>query len=353
MRTLVIKTGALGDVLRTTSVLPGLAARHPGLEVTWITARGALPLVAHHRLVHAVEGVAPQDEGELDALARRLAGTSWQRVLSFDDEEPLCRLASTVRAAAPDAAFSGAFLAAGGERAYTDDVAPWFDMGLISRFGKEEADRLKIANRETHPAIFAAMLGIERGKPELPLPPEARAFGEAFAARAGLGARAPRIGLNTGAGGRWRTKELSVERTVELARLVSEATGGEATFLVLGGQEEARRNAELLDRLRALDPPVRAVDAGTDNPLLEFAAIVAQVDLLVTSDSLALHVGIALDRRIVCFFAPTSAEEIELYGLGEKVRSTAPDYCSYRPDADNASITPEVLSAKVLEVLAR
>ena len=53
----------------------------------------------------------------------------------------------------------------------------------------------------------------------------------------------------------------------------------------------------------------------------------------------------------MAFFAPTSAAEIELYGLGEKVASTAPDYCSYRADADNASITAERLCAAVLRVL--
>ena len=95
------------------------------------------------------------------------------------------------------------------------------------------------------------------------------------------------------------------------------------------------------------------VDAGNDNGLLEFAARIELVDLLVSSDSMALHMGVALARRIVCFFEPTSAAEIELYGQGEKVWSTAPDYCSYRPDADNASITPERLTEKVLEVLAR
>ena len=32
---------ALGDVLRTTSILPGLARRDPGLSVTWVTAHAA------------------------------------------------------------------------------------------------------------------------------------------------------------------------------------------------------------------------------------------------------------------------------------------------------------------------
>lgn len=42
---LVIKTGALGDVLRTTSILPGLQQRFPALELTWLTAPAAVPLV--------------------------------------------------------------------------------------------------------------------------------------------------------------------------------------------------------------------------------------------------------------------------------------------------------------------
>ena len=37
---------------------------------------------------------------------------------------------------------------------------------------------------------------------------------------------------------------------------------------------------------------------------------------------------------------------------GEKVASTSPDYCSYRPDADNSSITPERLVEAALRVLA-
>ena len=61
----------------------------------------------------------------------------------------------------------------------------------------------------------------------------------------------------------------------------------------------------------------------------------------------------ALGVPLVSFFAPTSAAEIELYDLGEKVVSTASDACSYRPDADNRSITPERLADAALRELAR
>ena len=350
-RILVIKTAALGDVLRTTSILPGLAQAFPDLEVTWVTAHAARPLVEGHRLIHVVEGVTPGDAHEVRLLERALGERRWDRVLSFDDEEPLCAMATTL-AAAEGTTLSGAYLDENGERAYTDDVAPWFDMGLISRFGKERADELKKENAESHPSIFARMLDVEMGKPELSLPPEATAFAEEFSAQWELDALRPVIGINTGAGGRWKTKELSVERTAELARQIAERRP-EVTFLVLGGPEEVDRNRELVTAMRSLEPPTRVIDGGTSNGLSEFAALVGLCDLVVVSDSMALHMAIAQDRKIVCFFAPTSAAEIELYGLGEKVHSTAPDYCSYRRDADNSSITPELLRDKVFEVLGR
>jgi heptosyltransferase-2 len=54
----------------------------------------------------------------------------------------------------------------------------------------------------------------------------------------------------------------------------------------------------------------------------------------------------------VAFFAPTSAAEIELYGRGGKVVSTAHDACSYRRDADTSSLTPERISAALVEQIA-
>ena len=347
----MIKTGALGDVVRTTSILPGLARRHPGLRVTWLTARGALELVQGHRLVQEVVAVEPKDARSLEEARARLAPRAFARVLSFDDEEPLCRLASQLGGDGADGRLSGAYLDGAGVRRYTRDVAPWFDMGLLSVHGKEEADRRKLENRESHPALFARMLGIEMGEPELVLPRDALEFGARFAREHGLGGRGPVVGLNTGSGGRWESKKLSIERTVELARAVAEARAGEVQFLLCGGPEEQERNAAIG---RGLDGAgVSWVDAGTGNSLLEFTALVARCRLLVTSDSLALHLALTQKVRVLAFFAPTPAHEIELYGRGEAVCSTAPDYASYRRDADTSTLTVERLLAPALRLLGR
>jgi heptosyltransferase-2 len=144
---------------------------------------------------------------------------------------------------------------------------------------------------------------------------------------------------------------MPLDEVLELARELHAACDGEVTFLVLGGPDEAPRNARILAGLAALAPPVAAIDARTDNGLERFAALIGLCDLLVVSDSLALHVALARRVPVVAFFAPTSAAEIELYGAGEKVLSTAPDYCSYRRDADNSSITAARVGAAARRVL--
>lgn len=342
---LILKTGALGDVLRTTSILPGLFERYGDARVVWVTAPGALDLVRHHPLVSQVEAFDPASLASLESLGARLGVVPWERVISLDDEELCCRLATRLGGKRVTGAW---FDEEARARRYTPDAAPWFDMGLLSVHGKLAADQLKVENRKSQPQIYAEMLGIPMGKPALPLAGSSALFGDEFAGRTDLRGHGPVVGLNTGAGGRWTSKALPPERVVAVCQGLHEALEGRVTFLLLGGRDEAARNAELA---RALAPRVRLVDGGTANPLLDFAALVSQCDVLLTSDSLALHVAVARGVRVVAFFAPTSAAEIELYGLGEKVVSTAPDACSYRFDADNSTLTPERLRDAVLRQL--
>ena len=341
---------ALGDVLRTTSILPGLARRHPGARVTWVAEPGALDLVRHHPLVDRAIGVDPQDAAQMGELATELAGVSWGRILSLDEEEPLLRLATDLAGRGGPGVLCGAHLDEAGAPTYTPDAAPWFDMGLVSHLGKARADELKRENTESHATLYARMLGIEPGEPELPLPAEAHAAAAALRDRAGLAGERPLIGLNTGAGGRWTSKRLPVERTAALIEELDRRLDSAVDFLLLGGPDEAERNARIL---AAVPAGPRVVDAGNEHGVLEFAAVVGLLDLLVTSDSLALHLAVSQRVPLVAFFAPTSPAEIELYGRGEKVVSTAPDACSYRPDADTSTLTVERLADAVQRVLAR
>ena len=350
MEILIIKTGAMGDVLRTTSILPGLHKLHSAARITWLTAEGSEDLLRARPELERVVCVNLHRPGGLERVAELLASTRWERVLSFDDERSLCELACQL--AGDSGRVSGALVRADGSLGYSADTAPWFDMGLLSELGKEEADRLKLINQQSHPAIFANMLGLEEARASLDIGEEAKGFAASFAQQQGLHDGGPLIGLNTGAGGRWVSKRLPVERTVALVHEIHGrlAQDLKPTFLLLGGPREAERNQAIR---AAMNSSVRCIDAGVEHTILNFAGLIAHLDLLITSDSLGLHLAVAARIPVVAFFAPTSPTEIEIYGHGEKVVSQSPDAGSYRPDVDTSSLTVGRLADAVQRVLTR
>src|SRR5262249_31340970 len=129
-------------------------------------------------------------------------------VYSLDDENEVLANVYRLRTAR----IVGAFLKDGMAR-YSEDSNVWFDMGLLSRFGKKRADELKKFNARSHADIFAEIFGVagaERGFHGAP----------ALAASYGrwLAHRCPAIGINPFAGGRWPAKELRLSELKDLIR---------------------------------------------------------------------------------------------------------------------------------------
>ncbi|MBN2564796.1 MAG: glycosyltransferase family 9 protein, partial [Candidatus Eisenbacteria bacterium] len=120
--------------------------------------------------------------------------------------------------------------------------------------------------------------------------------------------------------------------------------------IVLGGPEDRTRAEEVL----ALSNGA-AVDGGVHD-VLDFAAIVGMLDAIVTGDTLAMHIAIALGVPALVVFGPTAPQEIELYGRGVKMTTTlgcAPCYrrsCDVSPSCMEA-IDPEAVFASLRKVL--
>jgi ADP-heptose:LPS heptosyltransferase len=55
---------------------------------------------------------------------------------------------------------------------------------------------------------------------------------------------------------------------------------------------------------------------------------------VVTGDTLALHAALGLGKRVVALFGPTSAAEIDTYGLGAKIVPDLECTCCYRPECN-------------------
>ena len=316
MDILVIKLGAIGDVIRTTSILPGLKEKYKNCKIGWVTKKESFDILKNNNFIDKIFLIGSDIE--------KVNTCEYDLIISLDDDNEACAIAAKIS----HKELIGAYLE-NGKKAYTETSSLWFDMGLISKFGKQKADELKAKNKKTYQEIMYGILGLKCNKQEpiLILSREELNFGKNFAGKNNIKENDLVIGINTGAGGRWHDKKLSIVETAELIdKLNNEIKINDKNIklLLFGGPEEKERN----EKIKSL-AKTKVIDAGCDNSLMEFASLVNLCSILVTSDSLALHIGTALKKKIVAFFYPTSASEIMLYNRGIKIIGKGSSYCSY------------------------
>jgi heptosyltransferase-2 len=291
MNTLIIKLGATGDVVRTTPLLKNLAG-----EISWITAAKNVSL--------------------LTGLTKTLRIISWEQRDQFCDRDYdfVINLEDTpdVSQFLPKLRFKklfGAYTDADGPLVYTEDSRGWFDLSLISRFGKQAADKLKLENRRTYQDLIFAGLGLQfKGeKYLLPEPAQTDLHGD--------------VAIAPKAGHVWPMKNWAYysELKIELEKK------GLAVNLL----------------------PERET-------LLEHLGDVKNHRCLVSGDSLPMHLALGVSTRCVTIFNCTSPWEIYDYGIMRKITSPLLEQFFFKRGMDECATTAipmdEVFSA-VLEQL--
>ena len=258
MNVLIVKLGATGDVVRTTPLLGRLSG-----QITWVTA-------AKNTIL-------------LEGLKENLRCFSWEqrellRNRSYDlviNLEDTLDVAEFLKGVESKQVF-GAYLGPNDSLLYTDDSRRWFDLSLISRFGRREADKLKLRNRHTYQELIFAALGFGFDGEEylLPEPVETGLSGD--------------VAIAGAAGPVWPMKNW-------------------AYYDKLKDELEARG-------LTANVLPVRRT-------LLEHLCDVRNHRCLVGGDSLPMHLALGTGTRCVSLFSCTSPWEIYEYGLQTKIVS--------------------------------
>jgi ADP-heptose:LPS heptosyltransferase len=335
-RILIIKLAAMGDVIRTTPLLRGLRRSYPNSHITWLTEANVLPVL---------QGVA-----EIDRLlpytfenVLQLENETFDQLYCFDKEPKATGLAMKIQAGRKigfGLSRWGNVMPLNKESEYT------FHLGIN--------DPLKFRlNTKTYPELIFECAGLEYDSLQEYILPDFSA--EAAAASDYLRGQGVRpqdftIGLNTGAGDVFATKKWTEEGYAQLADRLVEELG--ARVLLLGGPGEVERNARIMQAARH---PL--VATGTDNPIRTFAGIVGNCDLMVTGDTLALHIAIGLKVPVVVILGPTCHQEIELYGRGAKIVSDfecSPCYLSVCPkEVTCMEATPADLVFDTVQSVAR
>ncbi len=325
-RILIIKLDAMGDVLRTTALLPALVEAHPGAAITWITRPESRALLERNPYVAETVEYGP------DALLQ-LQVRTFDRVINLDAGKTSAALASMARTKQKD----GFILDARGCVQPTNPAArTWLEMGIF--------DDLKRQGTRTYQDLMLDIVGLSgaRHRYVLELSEQERARGRMHLERLGVDFSCPVMGLNTGAGLRWELKRWREDGYLELIERLAAAQP--VQFVLLGGPDERERHQRLAARSR-----VPLIDSGCDNPVRHFAAIVAVCSVVVAGDTLAMHLSLALGRRTVILFGPTSAAEIEMYGLGEKVVPRMECLACYKSSCDYVPNCMDLITTGMVE----
>jgi heptosyltransferase-2 len=325
-RVLVIKLDAMGDVLRSTCVLPWIRHRFRGAWVEWVTRPESVPLLIGNALVDRVITHGPDS-----LLALAVSRYDW--VVNLDAGRTSCELAALANGAQK----TGFVLDANGRIVPTNAAArAWLAMGV--------SDRLKRANTRTYQDLMAEILDIP-GAPVryvFEMSREEIAGGERQLRALGWKAGRPTLGLATGAGVRWRFKQWREEAFGALIERASHAWPG-LQIVLLGGPEERERNRRLEARFTSV------IDPGCENPVRQFAGLIRACDVVVTGDTLAMHLALAQGKRTIVLFGPTSHHEIELFGLGQKIYPELDCLCCYLATCDKSpNCMQEIRTSTVL-----
>lgn len=322
LRILLIKLGAEGDVLRTTPLFYGLREKYSGAEITWLTDKESVPLLKNNSFIDRVLV-------DFDGL-----GNSYHIVINLDKNRRALRTATKLRAKEK----IGFGIKNGSIYALNNDS------GYAVRLGVD--DKLKFRkNRKTYQEIIFEQCRLEYKGQEyiLELTEKQKEFQKRFLERHNLSHSVFKIGLNTGCGPKYPKKKWVIDKFIELARKINNEG---ARILLLGGPREIKRNKRIVKNLNF---PI--IDVGCNNPLEDFVSIVNCCDLVVSGDTVAMHIAIALKKKVVALFGPTCPQEIDLYNRGFKIISRIPcspcykRVCKKKPDCMDLISPDEVFDA--------
>ena len=290
MSTLIVKLNAVGDVVRTTTLLRVLRD-----DITWVTEEPGADLI---RPLQGVRCLSWHERA-------RAVDRHYDLVVNLEDDVLAAKFVQTLQYTG----LFGAYLDDDGSVRYTEDSHQWFDLSLISVHGRQQADRLKLANRRTYQELVFAGLGkIFSSEPYfLPRPAPTDLCGD--------------VAVAPVAGPVWPMK-------------------GWAYYDQLKRElENAGFSVNVLPRRESL---------------LEHMGDVANHRCLVSGDSLPMHLALGTGTPCVTLFNCTSPWEIYDYGIQTKLVSPLLEQFFYRRGFDSAATTAiplEVVFNAVMERL--
>lgn len=310
-RILIIKLDAMGDVLRTTPIVRKLRNEFKNCEITWVT-RSPEFASADHILEYNNENVI------------RLIADSFDIAYNFDKSTSACALMNLVKAENK----KGFFMRNGKCYPIDNDAMGKFITGLFDQAGEE--------NTKSYVQEIFDIAGMRFSREKYILNIKKEKFG--------IKKKRRLIGLNTGAGSGWPGRLWPEKNWGKLANILKKK-GFDVVFL--GGRKEHEMNLRLKKKTGCNYYGYFGIE--------RFVSLVDECDMIITCVTLALHIAIALEKKIVLLNSVFNKNEFDLYDLGEilepEVKGT---YYSQSAEQGNMdTLKPEKVFGSAIEIMKR
>jgi lipopolysaccharide heptosyltransferase I len=306
-RVLLVKPSAIGDVVHALPVAATLRRRYPNIELDWLVEEEAADLVRGHPAISEVvvsgrrrwgRQLWPPRRllatlGEVRALAAVLRGRRYDAVLDLQGLIKSALYVVTTRAPVRIGFAEGR---EGATWCLTHQViAPPQPVHAVERYlALAAAVDATEAVRDFHIALG----------PEVAVETASRI------------ARVPRPRVVLHPAARWRTKLWEPEKWQKVAATLR---GEGCGLIVTGGRQDAAQVGAIL---RGLDPPPLSLVGRLT--LKELAALLGEVELMITVDSGPMHVAAAMGTPVVALFGSTDPVRTGPVGPGTVLHHALP-----------------------------
>ena len=340
-RLLVVRLGAMGDILHALPAVTALRLAHPGWVIDWVveprwqglfSAEDGLGRAVSQPLVDRIHFAPTKDWRKAPLSEKTLREIKLlRRTLRDGHYDAVLDLQGAIRSAVVGRMANCRRLI--GEAEPRERVARWFYSERVATRGKH------VIEQDVELAAAVAGDELTPGMPLLPTFPVAEAWADAV-----VGGSRAAVLINPGAG--WGAKRWPVERysavaneliakgfravvnagpgELELAEAISRATGGAATLLTCS--------------------------------LVQLISLTRRVGLVIAGDTGPLHLACALGRPVVGIYGPTDPSRNGPFGTKYKVLRSPEsrrDHTRHEaPEAGLLTISPEDVLRAAYELLA-
>jgi ADP-heptose:LPS heptosyltransferase len=296
VKILIINLDAIGDVLMTTAQLPAIKRKFPESTVYWVTLKNAAPLLYNN---HFVDQVFNFDAASILFLQQM----KFDFVMNVDKSQASCALLNSIdsKSKLGFGLNENGIIIPLNEGAYYN-----YELGMN--------DHLKFkVNKKTGQEYLAETfeLDYKRDEYSLELSDNENKFVRKFKKAKKIGSRDKIIGFNTGCSELYPNKKMTIEQHIYLIKKLLKK---KYKILLLGGPEDTKRNKEIYSHFKG-----KIINTPTDEGLRRGICYESIPDIVITGDSLGMHIAIGLKKYVIAWFGVSCWTEIDLYNRGSKL----------------------------------